>query len=121
MFFLHLKRPFKFWKKRKSVFSIISKNDDYEEWWHYLVARPLSTLLREISLKHDGGFFGLNCLNSFRTKTKLEPCKKVYENKDFCDFVLPTKGTKILEFIQLLKSDEMPYFIYADLKSFIKK
>ena len=32
--------------------------------------KKLSALLRGILSKHDGDFYGLNCLHSFRTKTQ---------------------------------------------------
>ena len=34
---------------------------------------------------------------------------------------MPSEKDKILKFNQYLKSDEMPYIIYADLRSLIKK
>ena len=34
---------------------------------------------------------------------------------------MPTEKKKILEFKQYMKSDKMPYIIYADIKSLIKK
>ena len=46
----------------------------------------------------NGDFYCLNCLHSFRTKNKLESHKKVSENKDFCNFIMPSEDTKILEF-----------------------
>ena len=51
-------------------------------------------------------------------KTKLEPHKKV-ENKNDFNIMLPSEDTKKLEFKQYKISDEPPFIIYADLKSFI--
>ena len=45
--------------------------------------------------KHDGDFYGLNCLHLFRTKNKLELHKNVWKNKGFCDFAMPFQDTKI--------------------------
>ena len=42
--------------------------------------------------------FSLNCVHSFRTKSKLESHKKVCENKTFYSVVMPSNETKILEF-----------------------
>ena len=67
--------------------------------------KKLYALLREITLKNDGYFHCLNCL----------------ENKDFCDVVMPSEDTKILEFTQNQKSDKTQFIIHADLKSLIKK
>ena len=41
------------------------------------------------------------------------------KNKDFCGIVMPSEKDKILKFNQYIKSDEMPYIIYADLRSLI--
>ena len=63
----------------------------------------------------------MNCLHSFRTKSKLESNKKVCENKDFCTVILPSEDTKILEFNHYQKSDKAPFIIYADLECIIEK
>ena len=67
------------------------------------------------SNKHYGDFYCLNCLRSFRTKSKLKSHKKVSENKDFCNVIMPFEDTKILEFNQYQKFDKAPFIIYADL------
>ena len=72
------------------------------EKWHYLSVKKLSALLRGITSKHDGDFYCLNCLYSFRTKSKLDLLKKVCENKDFCNIIMPFEDT-ILAFIQILE------------------
>ena len=47
--------------------------------------------------------------------------KKLCKNKDFCGIImLPEKGN-ILGFYRYMKSDKMPYIIYADNESLIKK
>ena len=60
-------------------------------------SKKLSPLLRGITSKNYGDFHCLNCLHSFRTKNKLESHKKVCENKDFCNVIMPSEDTKILE------------------------
>ena len=40
------------------------------EKWHYLPVKHLPALLRGTTLKHDGGFYCLNCLHWYRTKKK---------------------------------------------------
>ena len=62
----------------------------------------LSVLLRGITSKHHGhgDFYFLNCLHSFGTQNKLEFHKMVYEYKDFCNAVMPSEDTKLLEFNQ---------------------
>ena len=43
------------------------------------------------------------------------------ENKDFCNIIMPSEDTKILEFNQYQKSDKAPFIIYADLECIIEK
>ena len=92
-----------------------------ERQWHYLVVKKLSALLRGITSKHQGDFYFLNCFHSFATEKKLESHKKVCENKDFCNVIVPSEGTKILEFYKNQKPDKAPFIIYADLKCIIEK
>ena len=94
--------------------------NEEKERWHYLATKKLSALLRGITSKHDG-FYCLNCLHSFRTENRLKFHEKVCKNKDFCGVVMPSENDNILEFHQYIKSDKMPYIIYADIESLIKK
>ena len=43
------------------------------------------------------------------------------ENKDFCNIVIPSETTKILEFNQYQKSDKAPFVIYVDLQCLLEK
>ena len=63
----------------------------------------------------------MNCLHSFRTENKLKSHEKICKNKDFCGTILPSEKNNILEFNQCMKSDKMPYIIYADIESLIRK
>ena len=71
--------------------------------------------------KNNGNFYCLNCLHSFRTKNRLESHKRVCENKDFGNIIMPSEDTKILEFNQSHNSDKVPFIIYADLECIIEK
>ena len=44
----------------------------YGKKWHYLAVKSLSALFREITLKHEGDFYFLNCFCSCRTENKLK-------------------------------------------------
>ena len=59
-------------------------------------------------------FYCLNWYHSFGTKYKLESHEKICENKDFCNVIAPSEGTKILEFNQFQKPDKEPFIIYKD-------
>ena len=52
---------------------------------------------------------------------KLQLHKKVCENKDFCNVIMSSEDSKILEFNRYQKSDKAPFFIYADLECIIEK
>ena len=77
--------------------------------------------MRGVTSKYYGEFYCRNCLHSFRTKDKLESHKKVGENKDFYDVIIPSEDTKILEFDEYQKSDKAQLIIYADLQCIIEK
>ena len=67
---------------------------------HYIAVKHLSVLLRRITSKYHGNFYFLNCFHSFTTEKKRESHKKVYENKDSFNVIMPSEDTKILEFNQ---------------------
>ena len=89
--------------------------------WHCIAVKNLSTLLREVTSKHNGDYYFLNCLYSLRTKNKLESHIKAYEKKSFCNAVMSSEDTKMLKFNQHHKSDKAQFSIYADLKSISEK
>ena len=64
--------------------------------WHYHAVKKLSVSLRGITSKNNGDFYCLNCLYIFRIKNKLELHKKVCENKNFCNVIMPSEDTEIL-------------------------
>ena len=92
-----------------------------EKLRHYLAVKKILALLRGITSKDNSDFYCLNFLHSFRIKNILKSHKKVCENKDFCNVIMPSKDNKILEFNQNKKSDKAPFIIYADLECIIEK
>ena len=74
-----------------------------------------------ICIIHKGDFYDLDYIHPFKTENKLKSPEKVCKNKDFCGIAMPSEKNKILEFNQHMKSDKMPYIIYADIESLIKK
>ena len=92
------------------------REDKYEGQCHYLAVKKLSSLLKRITSTHYGDFYCLKCFHSFRKKNKLKSHKKVCENKDFLNVIMPSEDTKILEFNQYQESDKAPFTIYADLQ-----
>ena len=78
-------------------------------------SKKVSPLSRGITSKNDDFY----SLNSFKSKGNLESHQKVCENEDFCNVVVPSEDTKILEFNQYHKSDKT-FIIYADFESLIE-
>ena len=81
----------------------------------------IASTIRGIMSKHHGDFYCLRCLHSFTTEKKRESYKRVYENKYFCNVIMPSENTKILEFNQYQKSNKAQFVIYADLQYLIEK
>ena len=104
--------------REKQVDLLIVLNGEKQ---HYLAVKEVSALLRGITSKINGDFYFLSCLHSFKTKNKLQYHKRVCENKNFCNVIMPSEETKILEFNQYKKSDEVPFIIYADLQCIKEK
>ena len=59
--------------------------------------------------------------HSFITENKLKSHRKTCEYKNFCGIAMSSQKDNILKFNQYMKSNKMPYIIYADLESWIKK
>ena len=56
--------------KRENQVILLMITDDKK--WHYLAVKKLPALFKGITSKHDGDFYCLNCLHSFRTENKLK-------------------------------------------------
>ena len=56
-----------------------------------------------------------------KQKTNLNDIKILLENKDFCNVIMVSEHTKILEFNQYQKSDKAQFIIHANLECIIEK
>ena len=74
-------------------------------------SKKLPALLRRTASKHHSGFYLLNCLHTFIVKSKLESHQEIWKSRDFCNIVLPSENTEILDFNHLQKSDKAPFII----------
>ena len=83
--------------------------------------KSLSALLREITSKHDGDFYCLNCFHSYSIKNKLEKHEKVCNDHDYCYVEMPSEDNKILKYNHGEKSMKAPFIIYADLECLLEK
>ena len=91
------------------------------ENWHYLAVKILSTLFREITSKHEGDFYCLNCFCSYSTENKLKKHKNVCEDHDYCFVEMPKEDNKILKYNHGEKSMKVPFIIYSDLEPLREK
>ena len=107
-------------KCKKQIILLMIPNEE-KTGWYYLAVKRLSALLHIKTSKNKGGFHFLNCFHSFRTKNKLKPHEKVCKDKDFRRIVMPKERKKTLELNQYMKSYKMPFIIYADTESLIRK
>ena len=89
--------------------------------WLYLAIKKVSGLLRGITSNYNGDFYCLNCLHSYRTKSKLKKHEKICKNHDFCNLKMPDVDNKILESKPEKKSLKHPFIIYADLECLLLK
>ena len=81
----------------------------------------MSTLFKGITLKHDGDFYCINCLHSFRTKNRLEKHYNVCKNREYCYVEMPEEYNKILKYNHGKKSMKVSFIIYTDLECLLKK
>ena len=102
----------------KQVIYLIISN---AEGWRYLAVKKLSALSIEITSKYKSYFYCLSCLNSFKTKKKLESRRKVCGNKDFCNIVIPFEYIKIIEFNILIPSEDTKILEFNKIKKKIFK
>ena len=100
------------------------------EKWHYIALkserfnRPIKSLPKlfsEIIANHNGDFYCLNCLHSFRTDNALKKHERLCENNDYCSVEMPTKLNKILKYNHGEKSLKTPFVIYVDLECLLLK
>ena len=63
----------KYNRKRENQVILLMITDG--EKYHYHAAKSLSRLLYRITSNHDGDFYCLGCLHSFRTDTALKNMK----------------------------------------------
>ena len=89
--------------------------------WHYLAIKNIFGLLRGITSNHNGDFYCLNCLYSYRTKSNLKKREKICKNHDFCHLKMPDVDNNILESKPGKKSLKHPFIIYADLECLLLK
>ena len=84
-------------------------------------SKKIIGIIKRNNIKNNGDLYCLNYLHFFGTKNKLELYKRYVKVKNFCNVIMPSKDTRVLEFSQYQKSDKAPFIIYADLECIIQK
>ena len=106
--------------KRNNQVNLLMITDGASNW-HYLAIKNLSGLLRGITSNHNGDFYSLNCLHSYRSISKLKNHEKICKNHDFCNLKMPDVDNNILESKPGKKSLKHPFIVYADLECLLLK
>ena len=117
---------------RKNQVVLLMISDD--EKWHYTAlkseptedgfirpAKSLCRLFRRITSNHDGEFYYLNCLHSFRTGNALKKYERLFENNDYCSVEKSPKLNKFSKYNHGEKSLKTPFIIYVDLECLLLK
>ena len=73
-------------------------------------------MLAKKSSNHDGGFYCLNCFNSYTSKNKLKEHEEICNNQDSCHIEMPKWVEKILKYNPGEKLLKAPFSIYLDLE-----
>ena len=81
----------------------------------YHPTKTLSRLFKGITSNHDGDFYCLNCLHSFRIYNKLKEHERLCENNEYCKVDMPDKKKSILKYNDGIKSLKIPFVIYGEL------
>ena len=83
--------------------------------------RILSRLLRGITSNHNGDFYFLNCFNSYTTDNKLKKHERLCNDHDHCHVGMLNEYSKTFEYSNGEKSLKVPFVIYLDLESLLRK
>ena len=91
-------------------------NDDIS--WHYFAVKKLSRSLRGITSNHNGNFYCLNCLHSYRTEKNFKNMKKYAK---IMSIAVQKCQKKILKYNSGENSLKAPFTIYEDLGCILTK
>ena len=78
------------------ILSIITSDKE----WRYFAVKSLSRLLRVNTLNHDGDYYCINYLYSFRTESKLNSHENVCKDQAYCHMIMPEEGKNNLNYNQ---------------------
>ena len=90
--------------------------------YHYVLIKSLSRLLHtQVSSRKCKPFCCERCLHVFYTESNLQSHEVDCVRINKCRIVLPQEKNKILKFSDHCKSEKVPFVIYADIESLLKK
>ena len=80
-------------------------------------SKKLSALSTGIMSKHHSDFYCLNFPHSFATENKRESHKNIYQSKVFCNVVIHSENTKILE-LYIIKNLIKHQLLFVQIMNF---
>ena len=89
--------------------------------YHYFTVTNLSGLVQGNLSNHKGGFYCLNCFNSYTTKHKLKEHEEICNNHYSCRIEMPEWVNKTIKHNLGEKSLKKPFVIYLDVECILKK
>ena len=103
-------------EERQQPINLLLIADDVKK--HYCLIKDTSRLLSSQITKHNGSIhICFRCLNAFQTKEKLEIHKEICKSNEFIE--MPEEGT-FIEFENHIRSQKMPFVIFADFESLVE-
>lgn len=98
------------------------EDDSNQHKKHYCWIKNLSALLsQQISSDHKHKHFCDRCLNHFTCLEKLNSHQIICFDQNDCQIEMPALGENIIKFTNYSKQMRVPFIIYADVESILKK
>ena len=102
--------------ERQHQINLLLIADDVKK--HYCLIKDMSKLWSSQITKHNGSIhICLRCLNAFKTNEKLEIHKEICQSNEFIE--MPEEET-FIEFKNHIRSQKMPFVIFADFESLVE-
>lgn len=101
---------------------MLTKENDDETYHHYCWIKNLSRALSsQVSGNNGAKYFCNRCLHYFHSEEKLAGHKIDCNNMNECKITLPEPGKNIMKFKNHHRSLTIPYVIYFDTETLLKK
>lgn len=101
---------------------MLTKDSEDESYYHYCWIKNLSRALSiQVSANNGAKHFCNRCLHYFHSEEKLSEHKIDCGNMNECKITLPEPGENIMKFKNHRRSLPIPYVIYFDTETLLKK